>query len=362
MLALLDLGSPALQVLQPPARPSRLERIATLMPAPLLSVVVPIYNEEEVLPLFHQRLATVLDGLGHSAEVVYVDDGSRDRTPQLLEQLATGDRRVGVVVLSRNFGKEVAMTAGLHHTRGQAVVVIDADLQDPPELIGELLKPWRERGVDVVYAKRHVRAGETWFKRGTAHLFYAVMQKLGRVRIPADTGDFRLLSRRAVDALNQYPEQHRFMKGLFTWIGFEQEAVVYDRDPRHAGATKWNYLKLLNLAIEGITSFTAAPLRLASILGLIIAALAFVDGMWVIYKTLRHGDPVQGYPSLMTTVLFLGGVQLTAIGILGEYLGRIFHETKQRPLYHVKSYRAAEPEVAARPEPAQAQRARHAVL
>lgn len=315
--------------------------VMPLGPAPTLSVVVPAYNEEAVLEAFHGRLARVLDGLGEPAEVVYVDDGSRDRTRPILHGLQAQDPRVGVVALSRNFGKEVALTAGLHHAKGQAVIVIDADLQDPPELIPALIAPWRERGVDVVYAQRVARVGEGWPKRLTAKLFYALMQHVGRLHIPPDTGDFRLLSRRAVDALNQYPEQHRFMKGLFTWIGFDQEAVPYERDPRLAGRSKWNWLKLVNLAIEGITSFTAAPLRFASILGLAIALLAFVDGAWIIYKTLRYGDPVQGYPSLMTAVLFLGGVQLTAIGILGEYLGRIFHETKQRPLYHVKDYRPA---------------------
>jgi glycosyltransferase involved in cell wall biosynthesis len=321
------------------------------MPAPSnpkLSVVVPAFNEEAVLELFQGRLTTVLDAMGVTAEVIYVDDGSRDLTRAVIERLRLRDPRIGVVELSRNFGKEIAVTAGLHHARGDAVVLIDADLQDPPELIPELFAAWRARGADVVYAQRRARAGESWAKRATARVFYALMQHVGRVHIPADTGDFRLLSRRAVDALSLYPEHHRFMKGLFTWIGFDQEAVPYDRDPRHAGRSKWSYLKLLNLAIEGITSFTAAPLRFASVLGLVIATVAFLDGIWVIYKTLRYGDPVQGYPSLMTAVLFLGGVQLTAIGVLGEYLGRIFQETKQRPLYHVRNYHAA----AATDEPA----------
>ena len=219
--------------------------------------------------------------------------------------------------------------------------MIDADLQDPPELIPRLVATWRERGADVVYAQRIARAGEGPLKRGTAHLFYVLMQHVGRIHIPPDTGDFRLLSRRAVEALREYPEHHRFMKGLFTWIGFEQVAVTYERDPRQAGSSKWSWLKLINLAIEGITSFTAAPLRFASVLGLIIASVAFVDALYIIYKTVRYGEPVAGYPSLMTAVLFLGGVQLTAIGILGEYLGRVFNETKRRPLYHVKDYRPA---------------------
>jgi glycosyltransferase involved in cell wall biosynthesis len=315
---------------------------------PALSIVVPAYNEDAVLEVFHERLATTLDRLGETAEILYVNDGSRDRTQNVLDRLQAADARVAVIDLSRNFGKEVALTAGLHHARGQAVIVIDADLQDPPELIPDLVAPWRARGVDVVYAQRVARAGETWSKRATAHLFYRLMQHVGRVHLPADTGDYRLLSRRAVEALNQYPEQHRFMKGLFTWIGFEQVPVRYERDPRFAGRTKWSYVKLLNLAIEGVTSFTSAPLRFASVLGLVIAGFAFLDALWIIYKTLRYGDPVAGYPSLMTTVLFLGGVQLTAIGILGEYLGRIFDETKHRPLYHIKDYRPAR---AGRPEP-----------
>lgn len=319
-------------------------------PTPTLSIVVPAYNEEAVLESFHRRLAAVLDGLALAAEVIYVDDGSRDASRAVLAGLRARDPRVAVIELSRNFGKEVALTAGLHHARGDAVVVIDADLQDPPELIPRLLEPWRQRGVDVVYAQRVARAGESWTKRLTARLFYMLMQHVGRVHIPPDTGDFRLLSRRAVDALNQYPEQHRFMKGLFAWIGFDQEAVPYEREPRRAGRSKWSYFRLFNLAIEGITSFTAAPLRAASVLGLAIACVAFVEGLWIIYKTLRYGDPVQGYPSLMTAVLFLGGVQLTAIGILGEYLGRVFHETKQRPLYHVKRYLPAAP--ASSPAPA----------
>jgi glycosyltransferase involved in cell wall biosynthesis len=305
----------------------------------MLSVVVPAFDEEAVLVAFHGRLAATLDTIDGPAEVVYVNDGSRDRTLAILERLRGSDPRVALVDLSRNFGKEIALTAGLHHARGEAVVVIDADLQDPPELIPRLLVPWREQGADVVYAQRTARAGEGWAKRTNARLFYRLMQHVGRIHIPADTGDYRLLSRRAVDALLQYPEQHRFMKGLFTWIGFDQVAVPYERDPRHSGATKWSWLKLVNLAIEGITSFTAAPLRFASVLGLIIASFAFLDALYIVYKTLAYGDAVAGYPSLMTAVLFLGGVQLTAIGILGEYLGRVFHETKRRPLYHVKEYR-----------------------
>jgi polyisoprenyl-phosphate glycosyltransferase len=311
------------------------------MPAvvPTLTIVVPAFNEEGVLGAFHRRLAAALDQLGESAEILFVNDGSGDRTLAVLEGLRASDPRVGILDLSRNFGKEVALSAGLHHARGEAaVVVIDADLQDPPEVIPRLVAVWRERGADVVYAQRVARAGEGPAKRGTARLFYLLMQHVGRIHIPPDTGDFRLLSRRAVDALREYPEHHRFMKGLFTWIGFDQVAVPYERDPRLAGASKWSWLKLFNLAIEGITSFTATPLRFASVLGLLIASVAFLDALYIVYKTVRYGEDVAGYPSLMTAVLLLGGVQLTAIGILGEYLGRVFNETKRRPLYHVRDY------------------------
>ena len=318
------------------------------MPSPVLSVIVPAYNEDAVLTAFHRRLAATLDRLGEPAEVLYVNDGSDDRTLAVVGRLRAADPRVAVLDLSRNFGKEIALTAGLHHARGEAVVVIDADLQDPPELILELVQCWRRCRADIVYAQRRERAGETLSKRTTARLFYLLMQHVGRVHIPRDTGDFRLLSRRAVEALRDYPEHHRFMKGLFTWIGFEQVAIAYERDPRRAGASKLGWVKRINLAIEGITSFTAAPLRFASVLGLIIASAAFLMALYIVYKTIRYGDPVAGYPSLMTAILFLGGVQLTAIGILGEYLGRVFHETKRRPLYHVRDYRPAA-DSAARP-------------
>ncbi len=303
----------------------------------LLSVVVPAYDEAEVLPAFHGRLAAVLDGLPMAAEVVYVNDGSRDATLVRLQALRERDGRIAIVDLSRNFGKEIALTAGLDHARGDAVVVIDADLQDPPELIPELVRVWQE-GHDVVYAKRTEREGETWFKKFTALAFYRLIQRVSHVHIPEDTGDFRLLSRRAVDALKQLREQHRFMKGLFAWIGFPQAAVAYRRDPRYAGTSKWNYWRLWNLALEGITSFTTAPLKLATYLGLATALGAFAYAAFVIYKALVFGEPVRGYPSLMVVILFLGGVQLLTLGVIGEYVGRMFNETKGRPLYLTKDY------------------------
>ncbi len=313
----------------------------------LLSVVVPAFNEQAVLHECHSRLSKVLDTLGVRAEIVFVNDGSTDNTPEVLYQLREQDPRVAVVELSRNFGKEIALTAGLDHALGEAVVVIDADLQDPPELIPELIKQWQD-GYDVVYATRVARDGETYLKKATAGAFYRLIQNVSRVKIPADTGDFRLLSRRAVDALKQLREQHRFMKGLFSWIGYPQKSVPYRRDPRFAGETKWNYWRLWNLALEGITSFTIAPLKLASYIGVLTSLAAFIYALRVIYKTLVYGDPVQGYPSLMVVVLFLGGVQLLTLGVIGEYLGRMFDETKGRPLYFTKAYHPPKVQVSTR--------------
>lgn len=308
--------------------------------APALSIVVPVYNEEAVLGEFHRRISKVLDECGEPAEILYVNDGSQDRTLAMLCELHATDPRVSVINLSRNFGKEIALTAGLDHCRGQAAVIIDADLQDPPELIPEMIHHWHQ-GYDVVYATRVAREGETFLKKITAKYFYRVIHRLSRVEIPQDTGDFRLLSRRAVDALGRLREQHRFMKGLFAWVGYPQASVPYRRQPREAGSTKWSYWKLWNFAIEGITSFTTAPLRIASYLGLATAMIAFLHALWIVYKTLVWGEPVAGYPSLMVVILFLGGVQLITLGVIGEYLGRMFNETKQRPLYLAESYRPA---------------------
>ncbi|MBW8269190.1 glycosyltransferase family 2 protein [Caldovatus aquaticus] len=308
-------------------------------PRPALSVVVPAYNEEAVLDAFHARLAAAMDRIGLPWEVVYVNDGSRDGTLARLLALRAADPRVALVNLSRNFGKEIALTAGLDHAAAtDAVVVIDADLQDPPEVIPELVAAWRE-GYDVVYAQRTARHGEGWFKRLTAAAFYRLMQHVGgRVELPKDTGDFRLMSRRAVDALLRLREQHRFMKGLFAWIGFPSRAVRYERHPRAAGTSKWNYWRLWNLSLEGITSFTVAPLKIATYLGLATSVIALLYGLQVVVKTVLFGNPVAGYPSLMTVVLFLGGVQLMTLGIIGEYLGRVFNEAKQRPLYIVERH------------------------
>lgn len=299
----------------------------------LISVVVPAYNEQEVIGHFHERLSTVMNGMtNYRWEVVYVNDGSKDSTLSELQKLREADEHVAVLNLSRNFGKEIALSAGLDHCEGDAVVVIDADLQDPPELIPTLAQRWEE-GADVAYAKRKRRDGESAVKKATAHMFYRLMARIGDVALPEDTGDFRLLSRKALNALNSVRERHRFMKGLFAWIGFNQVAVEYDRDPRFAGETKWNYWKLWNLAIEGFTSFTTMPLKLATYIGVFTAVGSFLYGLYMIITTLMNGNDVAGYPSLVVIVLFLGGIQLMSIGVLGEYLGRIFNETKKRPLY-----------------------------
>ena len=308
--------------------------------APVLTVVVPCFNEAEVLPRFHARLGPVMDGLGEPWEVLYVNDGSRDGTlAAMLALQAAEPDRVSVLNLSRNFGKEAALTAGLDHAAATgAVVVIDADLQDPPEAIPALVAAWRE-GFDIAYAQRRARAGETWTKRTTAAGFYRLMEHLGgKVRLPRDTGDFRLMSRRALDAVLSLRERHRFMKGLFAWVGFPAKAVPYDRAPRAAGESKWNYWALWNLSIEGITSFTTVPLRLATYFGLATAVFALLFGLQVVLKTVIYGNPVAGYPSLMAVVLFLGGVQLMTLGIVGEYLGRVFNEAKGRPIYIPERY------------------------
>ena len=311
---------------------------------PDISLVVPAYNEETVLPEFMARARAALDATGLSWEIIIADDGSKDATAEVIRAYRHEDPRIGLVSLSRNFGKEIAMTAGLDHAKGQAVVVIDADLQDPPEAIADLIARWKD-GYDVVYGRRTVREGETSLKRLTAHMFYRVINSLADRPIPADVGDFRLMSRRVVDALSRLRERHRFMKGLFSWVGFRQIEVPYTRAPRAAGQTKWNYWRLWNFSIEGITSFSIRPLQFASYFGLLIATLAAIYGVFIILRTIILGNPVPGYPSLLVVVLFLGGVQLLTLGIIGEYVGRIFDETKERPLYLVtEALLASQPE------------------
>jgi len=303
-----------------------------------LTVLVPVYNEEAVIGEFYRRTVDVCETLeGTRFELLFIDDGSSDRSIELLHDLIQDDPRVSLIRLSRNFGKEAALTAGLDHVDSDAVIIIDADLQDPPELIPDMLKLWRQ-GYDTVYGQRTERHGESFTKKVTASAFYRLMAHVGRFSIPRDTGDFRLLSRRAVNALKSLPESNRFMKGLFSWIGYPQIALKYSRDPRHAGDTKFNYWKLWNFALDGITSFTTLPLKLASYIGVLLAFGSFVYGAYVVVKTLLWGDPVPGYPSLMTVILFIGGIQLMFLGVLGEYLGRMFDETKRRPLYLIQEH------------------------
>jgi glycosyltransferase involved in cell wall biosynthesis len=304
-----------------------------------------MFNEAASILLLHTRLSAVMDSLGDPWEVVYVNDGSRDATLPTVEALRDRDPHVAVINLSRNFGKEIATTAGLDHARGAAVIVIDADLQDPPEVIPQLVATWRD-GFDMVYGRRREREGETWLKTRSAALFYRLMRNWGQVELPPDTGDFRLMSRRAVDALLKLREQHRFMKGLFAWVGFPSKPVFYDRAPRAAGETKWNYWKLWNLAIEGFTSYSVLPLKLATYVGAVVALLAALFGIVVVVRTLAAGGSPAGYPSLLVVVLLLGGTQLIFLGVIGEYLGRVFNETKQRPLYLVERYLPSRPDAA----------------
>jgi len=300
-----------------------------------ISVVVPLYNEELNIDYLFERLLSVLSRLDMTYEIVCVNDGSKDNTIGCLIEHHHQNPRIKVVNLSRNYGKEIALSAGLDYANGNAVIPIDADLQDPPELIAELVEKWRE-GYDVVYATRRSRQGESWVKRFTANVFYRTIDGLSQVPIPRNTGDFRLLDRRVVDALKQMPERNRFMKGLFAWVGFKQTSVIYDRPSRYKGETKWNYWKLWNFAIDGITSFSFLPLKVWSYVGLLVAIPSFFYASFLVIRTLIYGIDFPGYASIMVAVLFLGGVQLVSLGVLGEYLGRVYEEVKGRPLYLVR--------------------------
>jgi glycosyltransferase involved in cell wall biosynthesis len=303
----------------------------------LISIVAPAYNEESGLAQFARRVDAVMRGSGLAYEIVFVNDGSTDQTLAVMQSLRAANPDITIVNLSRNFGKETAMTAGIAHAIGDAIAIIDTDLQDPPELIPDMIAEWRA-GYDVVYAQRTERAGETWMKKTTARLFYWIVRHMGGpVSIPRDTGDFRLMSRRAAQALLQIPERHRFMKGLYAWIGYRQKAIPYRRHARFTGRSKWNYWQLWNLAIEGITSFTIVPLKLATYVGFLIALAAFAYGLVIVAKAIFFGEAVRGFPTIMSVMLLLGGVQLIVLGFIGEYLGRIFDETKQRPLYLLES-------------------------
>lgn len=303
-----------------------------------VTIIVPCYNEESNIDLLYDRLKKLTDSLSsYDFQILLVNDGSKDNTLSKMQELHETDKSVSYLSLSRNFGKENAMLAGLDYAEGDAVILMDADLQDPPELIPQMLAEW-EKGYDDVYARRRSRAGETWLKKATAHWYYRILRKFADIDIPADVGDFRLLDRQAVDALCSLRERQRYTKGLFSWIGYNKKELPFDRDPRAAGNSKMNFFKLFGLAVDGITSFSVAPLRLASVLGLIISTVAFLYLLFVIIKTLLFGDPVAGYPSMISIILFMGGIQLIVLGIIGEYVGRIFNEAKGRPEYLVNEY------------------------
>ena len=302
---------------------------------PLFSVAVPFYNEQENLRTLYERLCRVVGGVGDcDFELLFVDDGSTDSSLEVVRALAAQDARVRYLSFSRNFGKEIALSAAIDHARGDGAIFMDADLQHPPELIPKLIEGWFE-GYDDVYAQRRTRGGESAFKKLTAKLYYHVLARSTRIPIQMDAGDFRLLSARALAVLRRMPEHQRNMKSLYSWIGFRKKAVPVDQEPRLHGASKFGFFRLLNLALDGITSFTTAPLRLATILGALCAAVALLSFCWFLIRTAVWGNPVPGYPSLFCGILFFGGVQLLGLGVIGEYLGRVFMETKGRPLYVV---------------------------
>jgi glycosyltransferase involved in cell wall biosynthesis len=304
----------------------------------LITLLIPAYNEQEVLEPLFERLDTLAKSTKHyQFEFLFVNDGSRDDTLEIIKQRAEKDSRISYINLSRNFGKEIAMIAGIDHVKGDAMVILDADLQDPPELIPEMIAYWEE-GYDDVYARRNSREGETWVKKRTSSWYYKLLQSFTNIPIQIDTGDFRLLDRRCIDALKQFRESQRNTKAMFSWIGYRKKEIFYNRDPRIAGTTKWNYRKLVNLAIDGITSFTTAPLRIATISGLGISLLAFCYILYLVIRPLFGVPTGAGYSSLMAVILFIGGIQMLFLGIIGEYIGRIFVEVKQRPLYLIEEY------------------------
>ncbi|MDE1892629.1 MAG: glycosyltransferase family 2 protein [Betaproteobacteria bacterium] len=303
---------------------------------PTLSLIVPMHNEAGNIDHLYHRLKEVLSPLQLSWEMLCINDGSTDDTLNELLKAQNNYPQITVIDLTRNFGKEAALSAGIDFARGEVAIPIDADLQDPPEIIPQMIDLWH-KGFDVVLAKRKSRDGDSFIKRNTAHLFYKLINKLSEVDIPQDTGDFRLITRPVMEALKQLPERRRFMKGLFAWVGFKTAEIEYERPERHAGKTKFNYWKLWNFALEGITSFSDAPLKIASYFGIVISLLSFLYAIKIVIDTLLFGNPVKGYPSLIVAILFFSGVQLIALGIIGEYLGRIYSESKQRPIYLVKN-------------------------
>ena len=303
-----------------------------------VTIIVPAYNEEESLPFLFERLEKLMnENTNYEFEILFVNDGSKDKTIDLIKEYREKDKRINYVDFARNFGKEIAMIAGLDYATGDCVIFIDADLQDPPELIPEMIKYWEE-GYDDVYAQRRSRKGETWLKKFTSKMYYRVLQSLTKVPIQKDTGDFRLLDKRCVNALRKMRETGRNSKSMFSWIGYKKKAIFYDRDPRVAGSTKWNYAKLINLAIDGITSFTTSPLRISTYIAIPTFLALLVYFIYVIVKCIRLNVAIQAFQAIILLILFFAGVQILLFGIVGEYLGRIFNESKHRPLYLVNEY------------------------
>jgi glycosyltransferase involved in cell wall biosynthesis len=301
----------------------------------LLSLVVPVYNEENSIDIFMEEINKVLTRIDMEKEIIFINDGSRDTTFSVLLDLQKKDRRVKIINLSRNFGKDIALTAGLDATSGDAVVPMDVDLQDPPELILDFVSEWK-KGADVVYGTRRFRTTDSAFKRFSSGYFYRVFNMLSNFPIPHNTGDYRLMDKKVIDVIRQMPERDRFMKGIFAWVGFTTKKVEYDRPSRAKGETKWNYFKLFRFAVDGILSFSSWPLRIWTIIGLTVASLSFLYGFWLIIRTVFFGVDVKGYPSLIVSVLFMGSLNLSGIGMLGEYLARVYNEAKRRPLYITK--------------------------
>jgi polyisoprenyl-phosphate glycosyltransferase len=300
---------------------------------PKYSLVIPVYNEESTIPLLYQRVSRVMDGLDDTSELILINDGSRDRTLELLKELHDRDDRVVYLSLARNFGHQIAVTAGLNYVQGKAIIVLDADLQDPPELIPEMLALWK-KGYHVVYAQRAKRLEENWFKRFCAYSFYRILKQLADINLPTDTGDFCLMDREVVDLLNQMPERNRYIRGLRSWVGFNQTALNFDRDSRLAGDVKYTFAKSFALAIDGLVAFSTIPLRLSTYLGLFSAVIAILMAMMVFYwRFFTPNSTLTGFAAIAIAIFFLGAVQLISIGILGEYIGRIYEEVKGRPLY-----------------------------
>lgn len=316
------------------------EQVANVSTRRKISILIPAYNEEASLPYLYPEIKKLMDShISYEWEVLFVDDGSSDNTLSMVRNLRREDTRINYISLSRNFGKENAMLAGFDYVTGDCMVIMDADMQDPPSLIPQMLEYW-EKGYDDVYAKRIDRGAESWLRKQFSLLFYKLLDATTRFEVLQNVGDFRLLDRKCINALKSLRESERYTKGMFCWIGYQKKEIVFNRQDRAAGKSNWNYWSLFNLAIEGLTSFTTAPLRFASFVGLIIAFSSFIYALYFVTKTLVFGDPIQGFTTLITVMLFLGGVQLLTIGILGEYLGRIFNETKNRPVYLIKEHNA----------------------